>query len=116
VGSAPAVTGDGALTGTPDIRRVLTHGRRAAGRRLVVHALPAPGHTRVAFSCSRSVGGAVVRNRARRLLREAWRSLRSRSAGDHWIVFVARPEVAGAPLQDVIRDMHDALVAAEVLS
>jgi ribonuclease P protein component len=115
VASALAVRGDGALTAAPDIRRVLTQGRRVTGRRVTVHALAAPGHTRVAFSCSRTVGGAVVRNRARRLLREAWRALRPRSSGDHWIVFVARPAIVGASLRDVTRDLEDLLAAAEVL-
>ena len=57
--------------------------------------------------------GAVVRNRGRRLLREAWRSVQARARGFD-VVFVARPEIQGAKTPDVIVDMDRALQAAGV--
>jgi ribonuclease P protein component len=84
------------------------------GRRLAAHVLAVPGETKVAFSSSRSVGGAVVRNRARRLMREAWRGLRGRTTGGHWIVLVAKPEIVGSGLQDVMGDLETVLGAAGV--
>jgi ribonuclease P protein component len=73
---------------TVDVRRVMSQGRRLSGKRVTVYVLGMDGESRAAFACSRSVGGAVVRNRARRLMREAWRSLRPRVDAGHWIMFV----------------------------
>jgi ribonuclease P protein component len=100
----------------PEVRRVLSHGRRASGERVTVYVLGVEGETRVAFACSRSVGGAVVRNRARRLMREAWRALRPRAADGHWIIFMARPEIVGARLDDVVLDVERVLSRTGVIA
>lgn len=117
MGFAPAVTGRApqALRRSSDIRLVLSEGRRVSGRLVAVHILPSPDHTRVGYSSSRAVGGAVVRNRARRLLREAWRALEPRTTGTHWIMLVARPAVAAAGLGDVIDDLQASLAAGQVM-
>jgi ribonuclease P protein component len=83
---------------------------------VTVYALGVEGETRVAFACSRSVGGAVVRNRARRIMREAWRALRPRAAQGHWIMFVARPEIVGARLDDVVPDVERVLSRTGVIA
>ena len=76
----------------------------------------ADGRSRVAFACSRNVGGAVVRPRARRLMREAWRALQPRHTGGHLIMFVARPEIIGAALRDVVADLERALERGGILA
>ena len=63
-----------------------------------MYVLPTSGLTRAAFVCGRKVGGAVERNRARRILREAWRSLAGTVRSGHDVVFVARPEIVGASM------------------
>lgn len=79
-----------------------------------MYVVPGQELTRAAFVCGRRVGGAVARNRGRRLLREAWRALATRVQGSFDMVFVARPEIHGAKTPDVIADMSRALVAAGV--
>jgi ribonuclease P protein component len=75
-----------------------------------------PGRAiRVAFVCGRRVGGAVVRNRARRLMKEAWRGLAPGVQGGFDIVLMARPEIAGARLADVMVDVRAALQAARLI-
>ena len=46
--------------------------------------------TRVAVVVGRGCGGAVKRNREKRITREAWRSLKDRVAPGHDVVFVVR--------------------------
>jgi ribonuclease P protein component len=70
------------------------------------------GPARAGFVVSRKVGGAVARNRAKRLLREALR-LEGRELPDGLdVVVVARPSVAGASYREVAGDLRDVLGAA----
>lgn len=83
-------------------------GRREAGAYcLVVATVPPPdGQDRVAFVVSRRYSTkAVVRNRARRLLREAYRQVRPglRSA---WLLLVARQRMQNVRMQDVLNDLR----------
>jgi ribonuclease P protein component len=92
------------LSRSAEFDRVYRHGRSAANRYLVLYAFPrerapADGETgddgaRLGVSVGRRVGGAVARNRVKRLLREAFWSVSGKLEGDHDFVIVARAEVA----------------------
>jgi ribonuclease P protein component len=51
---------------------------------------PGEGPSRAAWITGKRVGGAVARNRARRLLREAWRALAPGVRHGYDLVMVAR--------------------------
>lgn len=52
---------------------------------------------RVGFTCSKKVGNAVARNRARRRLREAARAILPELGRDGWdYVLIGRPEITAA--------------------
>lgn len=83
------------------------------GERVV--AFVAPGRGEVAFVVGRRVGGAVARNRARRIMRAAWREVARRVPGGYDVVWVARASIRGAKTQDVVPEMERVLRHARVM-
>jgi ribonuclease P protein component len=76
---------------------------------VILYVAPGVGTPRVGFVVSRRVGGAVVRNRARRVMRAAWRAIEPSVAEGIETVFVARETIQGAKTQDVEREMRELL-------
>jgi ribonuclease P protein component len=110
--------GDEALKSDQAIRRLFDEGVVDHGRYLLLirrHAEEGP--RRVLFVASRKVGNAVRRNRAKRLMRAAYQSLRSdltnRTVHLAWI---ARSACAAAKMGDVRRDMESLLARAGLWS
>ena len=89
---------------------VLRKGRRRTCPYFTLHILPVPSRNRARLGiiASRRVGGAVQRNRAKRLLREAFRRLGSQLPAGVNLVAVARNSIAKARLEDVERAFRNA--------
>jgi ribonuclease P protein component len=69
----------------------------------------APGSGEWAVVATRRVGGAVERNRARRILREAWQQVAPQVTGDFDAVLVAREAIRRATTQDLVDEMIELL-------
>jgi ribonuclease P protein component len=86
------------LSRSRDFDAVYRRGTSVSGRYLVLHWFPRAddedGPPRLGLAVPRGVGSAVVRNKVKRLLREAWRELLPEVPAGHDYVLVARPGLA----------------------
>ncbi|HVY71105.1 MAG TPA: ribonuclease P protein component [Verrucomicrobiae bacterium] len=100
-----------------DFARLKSQGRRIAGACLIANWQPvkAPGDSRVGVITSRKIGPAVTRNRARRLLREAFRLHQHEFSAPVDLVLVARNGIVGKRFADVDRDFQRTLQRAGLL-
>ncbi len=72
---------------------------------MVIFISPAMTHM-AGFTASRKVGGSVERNRARRLMKEAFRQLSPELIEDLAYVMVARKAIATASLDSVVHELN----------
>lgn len=86
------------LSRSRDFDAVYRRGTSASTRYLVLHWFPREddpaGVPRLGLAVPRGVGSAVVRNRMKRRLREAWRELLPSVPEGHDYVLAARPGLA----------------------
>jgi ribonuclease P protein component len=95
---------------------------RQQGRRVVVgclianwQRLPDGAKPKLGVVTSKKIGGAVQRNRARRLLRESFRQHQFELAQPVEIILIARNSIAGRALAEVEKDYLTALRRAGLL-
>jgi ribonuclease P protein component len=81
------------LSRSAEFERVYRQGRSTANRHLVLYTFPndSTARPRLGLSVSRKVGGAVERNRVKRLLREAFARAEPELRPGQDVVLVARP-------------------------
>ena len=100
-----------------DFMRVRAQGQRLACGCLIANwmSLPEGSLSRLGVVTGRKLGGAIVRSRARRLLRETFRLHQHDLRQPVNLVLVARPSIVNKHLPDVERDFLTALHRAGML-
>lgn len=100
-----------------EFARVRQQGQRLALGCLIANwnSLPEGAAPRLGVVTSRKIGGAVVRSRARRLLRESFRQHQEEFAYPVELVLVARNSIAGKNFAEVEKDFITTLRRAGLL-
>ncbi|HEV2694114.1 MAG TPA: ribonuclease P protein component [Verrucomicrobiae bacterium] len=105
------------LAQSRDFARVRQQGQRLVLGCLIANWQPLPEGTtpKLGVVTTKKIGGAVVRNRARRLLRESFRQHQHEFSQPVDLVLVARNSIAGKTFASVEKDYLTVLRRANLL-
>jgi ribonuclease P protein component len=99
-----------------DFKKVYARGKSLANYYMVLFFLKnGRTYNRVGFSASKKVGNSVVRNRARRLLKESFRHHSENIKEGYDIVFLARFNIKDATCKKVEKAMLSTLKKSKLL-
>lgn len=115
------------LSRSSDFQRIYRQGSSTASRFLVLYSfrrsLESAEGPRLGLSVSKKMGGAVVRNRIKRLLREAFAAVQEQLDQDYDVVLIARPQLLdllareSAGEKGLVREaVHELVARAGVLA
>lgn len=97
-------------------RRIYSRGRSAVTPFLVLYCRPnGRGHNRLGVTVSTKLGGAVVRNRARRRLREVYRLAQPEMKQGYDVILVARSRAVNGPYQKLTAAFYRACGQLELV-
>jgi ribonuclease P protein component len=103
------------LTRSEDFKRVRRSGKSYAHPLVVLivqtHEQP---RLKIGVAAGRTVGTAVDRNRAKRLLREAMRTLIPQVASNLDLILIARPALVTATLEETRQALKNLLQRAQI--
>ncbi len=103
------------LNSNTDFRRTYGRGKAYTNPALVTYVLKnRAGICRIGITSSKKIGNAVERNRARRVIREAFLSL-PEANGNFDIVFVARRKTVHKKSTEISAIMRKHLISAGVI-
>lgn len=97
----------------PSYRRVYAEGRSVSNRFLVLYYLPDPSGIKMGVSVPARLGKAVVRNRLRRQVKEAFRRFPPEAPSGQFVFIVRRGSLA-ASFQDIAAAMKGLVKRMEI--
>lgn len=99
-----------------DYRRIYAKGKYFTSPIMVTYVKKnGRAYTRMGITASKKIGKAVKRNRARRIIREAYRTVAANIPYGYDIVFVARGKTPYVKSTDIIKAMQKHLQMAGVV-
>lgn len=103
------------LTGKKSFDYIYKKGKSIGDRYVVVfYKRNSSESNRVAFLASKKVGNAVKRNRARRLMKQAYREIPNKYEKGFDMIFIARNTIDNKKCIDVKKSMESALRRAAI--
>jgi len=97
-------------------KTIYASGRRAVGQRIILFHDELDARLAFAAVASRKVGNAVQRNRAKRLMREAFRLHQGRLRRGGAYILIARAGIEGSKSQEIAGELEKLLTRLELLS
>ena len=99
-----------------DFRKVYKHGKSFSSRYLVMYILNNKSeNSRIGISVSKKVGKAIIRNKVRRRIKEAYRlNIDENVKIGYDIVFIARVAIKDAEYKDIEKSMKHLVKKAEM--
>ncbi len=109
----------GLLRKNKDFRIVYRHGKSLSNRFVVMYLLPRPKNSlsnrRIGFVTGKKIGGAVERNRAKRLMKEAYRLMQHDISDGIDIILIGRAVLPKAKFSAVQKSIREIFKKAKVL-
>ena len=104
------------LRSQKDFTEIYNKGKSLGDKYVVIfHRENHLDYTRTAFLASKKVGKSVQRNKARRLMKESYRDLKSRVLPGNDIIIIARNTINQATYHQVHRSLRNALNRGKLL-
>lgn len=99
-----------------DFKRLYYRGKSVVCRNVVVYAMKNREESnRIGITCGKTIGKAVIRNRQKRLIREAYRQIEPGLKIGYDFVFVVRTRSVGKPFSEINGDLMYAMKKLELL-
>lgn len=107
----------GILRKNNSFQAVYRTGKSYANRSMVLYVLPNDGDNRkIGFAAGKRLGNAVIRNRVKRLLREAYRLNQHKLSAGFDLILVGRQAMVKSRYNNVARAFLDLCNKARILS
>ncbi len=106
------------LRDSEDFQKVIQKGKSVANRQFVVYLLPkeGQGQLRIGLSVSKKIGKAVVRNKVKRLIREAIRQVLPQLTWTGDLIIIARTPLADMEYHELQSSLMHCLKKSKLLS
>lgn len=100
-----------------EFKKVYRKGRTVVSRNIVLYYCPnGLGINRIGFSIRKNVGKSVIRNRIRRIYREAFFQLEGQLLKGYDFIIIARKPSAGVSFHDAGKELFNLCRKAQLLT